>query len=211
MKINILTTENSHFVSYANQLCEQFRAANHESSVFFDHKNLSSGDRLFILSYFRIIPPEFLEYHPDNVVIHASDLPLGRGWSPMAHQIAAGENQIVFSALSASEGVDEGPVYLKRMLQLGGTELLDEWKHLQNQFCVDIAFELGTARVLPELTPQTGEATYYPRRTFADDQLDPNKTLVELFNQLRVANSEEFPSWFEINGERFYLKISKVS
>lgn len=30
-------------------LAEQFRAANHESIRFFDHKNLFSGDRLFIL------------------------------------------------------------------------------------------------------------------------------------------------------------------
>ena len=49
-----------------------------------------------------------LALHKNNLVIHASDLPQGKGWSPMPWQIAEGRNDIVFTLFEAVAGVDAG-------------------------------------------------------------------------------------------------------
>lgn len=44
-----------------------------------DAKSLSEGDVCFYLSYGRIVGASILKRHRNNLVVHASDLPKGRG------------------------------------------------------------------------------------------------------------------------------------
>ncbi len=56
---------------------------------------------------------------------------------------------------------------------------------------------------------QVGKPTYYNRRTPESSKLDINKTIKQLFNQLRVASNEEFPAFFCYKGFKYTLKITK--
>ncbi len=55
---------------------------------------------------------------------------------------------------------------------------------------------------------QQGEPSYYPRRRPDDSRLDPDRTLRQLFNQLRVADPVRYPAFFELAGRRFELRIT---
>ena len=57
---------------------------------------------------------------------------------------------------------------------------------------------------------QSGESTYYPRRGPEDSRLDVNKSLREQFNMLRVVDNDRYPAFFEIAGERYFLKVEKA-
>ena len=58
-------------------------------------------------------------------------------------------------------------------------------------------------------TDQSGESTYYKKRGPKDSKLDPDKTIWEQFNLLRVVNKEHYPAYFELNEIRYMLKIEK--
>jgi methionyl-tRNA formyltransferase len=173
------------------------------------HDDIIQGDILCMLS----CEKKFKNLHLNkfNLVVHESDLPKGRGMSPFTWQIIEGNNQITVCLLEAVDEIDAGVIYDKIIVNLNGTELVDEWRALQ----ADATFKLlnNFIAAFPNIngTVQTGEPTYYPRRTMLDSKLDINKSIKEQFNLLRVSDNERYPAWFEINGTQYELKISKKS
>jgi len=55
--------------------------------------------------------------------------------------------------------------------------------------------------------PQHGEASHYRRRRPADSQLDPERSLAEQFNLLRVVDNQHYPAFFNWRGRRLRLQV----
>ena len=205
MKIAILTTPNQWFIPYAKKLQKDII----ESELFLDHKEINSNfDILFILSYHNIIPQEFLDKNKHNIVIHASALPKGKGWAPLFWQVLEGKKKIPFSMFEASNGVDNGNIYMQKTLKLTGYELNEELREKQANHTIDMCLEfINNYDKYKIPTPQSGDETFYKKRTSQDSKLDIDKTIKEQFNLLRIVNNDEYPAFFEIDGHRYILKI----
>ncbi len=206
MKIAILTTKNQWFEKYAEKLSKKFK-----SPLFFSFENAQGFDVVFILSYHQIIPKRILEKNRHNIVVHASDLPRGKGWAPLFWQILENKDEITFSMFEAGEGVDNGDIYMKRNLRLSGYELNEELRKKQADLILEMCedfIENYEAYKIPK--PQKGKESFYPKRTPLDSKLDTEKTIKEQFNLLRIVNNEEYPAFFEIDGHRYILKIEKA-
>lgn len=208
MKITLLTDNpESWYVPYGRILCEKLRQAGHEVAYVFAREQLPEGDICFLLSCSRLVDKAHLQRHRHNIVVHASDLPQGKGFSPLQWQILAGKNEIPLTLFEAVEGVDAGPYYLKSSVQFDGTELYDELRaklaEKVNALCLEYV------RRMDELTPipQSGPETFFRRRTRADDELSVEKTIAEQFNHLRIADNERYPLFFRYRGRKYYLKI----
>ena len=61
---------------------------------------------------------------------------------------------------------------------------------------------------LAQARVQEGEETFYPRRRREDSRLDPDKTLAEQFNLLRVVDEERYPAYFDHLGRSYHMTIS---
>lgn len=177
--------------------------------LYHDYCDVPEGNVLFILGCTSIIPADVLKRNGHNVVIHESDLPKGRGFSPVAWQVLEGMNRIPIVAFEAQEQMDSGMIYLKDCIELDGTELLPEIRRKQAGKTRELVYEI--IRQLPDLTGhrQVGEPTYYSRRTRRHDELNAEKTLNENFNHLRVLDNDRYPAWFWHKGEKYILKIFK--
>lgn len=212
MNINILTSSDSEFVDSAQALQQELIKCGHTSIIYTDHSNMEGGDLLFILSYFSILSRSELAKHHNNIVVHASDLPAGKGFSPMAWQIAKGTRAIVFTLFEAVEALDAGPVYMKDTLDLNGTELYDEWKELQNQQVLDMVYKFvgQLPGVLEQGSPQVGEETVYRCRNANDDQLDVERSLSSQFDTLRICNPDKFPAWFLHRGRKYKVHLEPL-
>jgi len=206
MKIAILTSPQQWFIPYAQELQKELK----ESVLFFDHQSVDDTyDILFILSYHKIIEKEHLKAK-HNIVIHASDLPQGKGWAPMFWQVLEGKSEIVFSMFEASEKTDDGNIYMKKKLSLDGTELNQELRKKQADFIIEMCKEFITNYTkYSSPVKQTGEESFYPKRSAKDSELDMDKSLNEQFNLLRIVDNEEYPAFFYKNGIKYILKIQK--
>lgn len=167
------------------------------------------GDVAFFLGCSRIVPPEVLRRNRHNLVVHGSDLPLGRGSSPIPWQVLEGKNRIPIVLFEAAEALDAGPVYFRDVIELDGTELLDEIH--QKTWGRTEALIARFLERYPDVsaTPQVGASSEYRKRTAADDELDPRHTLETLFDHLRIVDNERYPAWFRHRGQKYILKISK--
>ena len=94
-----------------------------DATLVFDKADLQGGDILFLVSCSQMIREAERKKYKVTLVLHASDLPEGRGWSPHIWSILDGANQITVSLLEASDPVDSGAIWLKTKFTLEGHEL----------------------------------------------------------------------------------------
>ncbi len=165
----------------------------------------------FLLGCGTKIPGDVLDKSRHTLVVHESDLPQGRGWSPLSWQIIEGKNNIPVTLFEAAAEIDSGPIYSRTTLHFQGDELVDELrtKQAEASFELCLNFILDYPESAAHARPQQGEADYYNRRTPSDSRLDPEKSLREQLNLLRTVDNERYPAYFEIGGTRYTVKISK--
>ena len=207
MKVAILTSQGQWFVPYAKKLKEKIA----NSKLFYKHTEIiDSFDIVFILSYHKIIEENYLKLHTRNIIIHASALPKGKGWSPMFWQVLEGKNSIPFSMFEASKGVDNGDIYMQKTLHLTGYELNEELRDKQASFTIEMCLEfLNNYEKYSSAKKQSGDETFYQKRAPSDSELDINGTIKEQFNLLRICSNDEYPAFFKIDGHKYILKIEK--
>src|SRR5512134_780920 len=98
----------------------------HEVALLFSRRDLTDGDILFLVSCSEIITSRERERYRAVLVLHASDLPQGKGWSPHIWSVIGGASEITLCLLEAADPVDSGRVWLKTRFALEGHELLPE-------------------------------------------------------------------------------------
>lgn len=185
-------------------------AKHHQIELCHRSSDLSGGDFLFLVSCHEIIRAPVRNRYRYSLVLHASDLPQGRGMSPHIWQILEGRNEFVLTLLDAEDQVDSGNIWNKRLVQIDSTAL---WYEIDEKL-FDAEIELLDWALThcdsSCSVPQQGTSTHYPRRTPEDSRLDLSKPLIDSFNILRVANPDRYPAWFEVEGKRFVVKIEKM-
>lgn len=203
----LIDNSNSWIVPYANELKDKLIAKGHTVSLFHEHSDVTEGDVLCLLSCEKIFKDLHLNKH--NLVVHESDLPFGKGWSPVTWQILEGKNIIPVTLFEATKEVDAGEVYSKEYIYLEGHELLDEIKHQQGLITIKLILDFIENYFMIEGAPQKGHSTFYPKRVPKDSMLDIDKNLKEQFNLLRVCDNERYPAFFILNGKKYIIKIFK--
>lgn len=208
--VSVVTDTPGWFDLFALALVDKARARGDNSEFFRNADQVMEGGVAFFLSCQRIVPPETLARNRHNIVVHASALPQGRGWSPMVYQILEGKNRIPISMIFADKEVDSGDIVMTDELVLNGHELNRETRSLLGAKIVEMCLAYLALPEPPVGKPQEGEPTRYHKRTAADSELDPDKSIREQFNLLRVVDNERYPAFFIHGGNKYVLRIEQA-
>lgn len=210
LKITILIDNpNSWMNSYITEFIEKLKNDGHSIRFCNNSEDISEGDVAVFLSCENIIDPKTRAKNKYNLVVHESDLPRGKGWSPLTWQILEGKNEIPITLFEAVDKVDSGPVYSKDKINFQGHELIGEMRDKQAEKTFELILKFIENYPKIESRTQTGEETFYKKRTSKDSELDVNKTIKEQFNLLRVVDNERYPAFFHISGKKYILKVYK--
>lgn len=173
------------------------------------HLELESlAPRYIFVPHWSWILPESVWGKYETVIFHMTDLPFGRGGSPLQNLIVRGFTETKLSALRCTGELDAGPVYLRKPLSLHGSaeEIL-----LRAASAVEemILFMIHAS---PPLTPQpqTGEPVFFKRRTAQEGNIADLETLESIFNHIRMLDAEGYPPAFLRIG-RLKLEFSRAS
>lgn len=183
----------------------------HEVVLFHDKSELRGGDILFLVSCSQLMRSADQKKYRAVLVLHASDLPRGRGWSPHIWAIVNGANEITVCLSEAENQVDTGAVWLREKFTLEGHELLAEIN--EKLFHAELSLMTKIVEQFYQIKPilQTGEpGSYNRKRTPEDSRLDPDKTIAEQFNLLRVVDAERYPAFMDYRGKRYLIRIEKA-
>lgn len=161
--------------------------------------------RYIFFPHWSWIVPEKIWKNHECVCFHMTDLPYGRGGSPLQNLIIRGHQQTKLSALRMVKELDAGPVYLKRPLSLKG-KAQDIYKTVAT-LCYELIQEIVINEPIP--LPQQGKATVFKRRTPSESKLPSDVKLSTLYDFIRMLDADSYPKAF-IDYGNYRLEFSEA-
>lgn len=144
-------------------------------------------------SYF--VPSEITDRY-ECVCFHMTDVPYGRGGSPLQNLILRGYSSTKLSALRMKDELDAGPVYTKDELKLDGSAE-DIYKN-SGQLCYQqIQYIIENE---PEPIEQDGTIVLFNRRKPDQSSLPVNVKVDELYDFIRMLDADTYPHAFIQHG-----------
>jgi methionyl-tRNA formyltransferase len=142
------------------------------------------------------------------IVFHMTDLPFGRGGSPLQNLIAKGIYKTKISALKVVEEMDAGPIYLKKDFDISTGSAEDIFKR-----AADIIFDEMIPWIIknePLPKPQKGKPVVFKRRTPEQSDISGLKDVGKVYDHIRMLDGEGYPPAFiETNYLRFEFTGAK--
>jgi methionyl-tRNA formyltransferase len=167
------------------------------------------ADLAVVAAYGLILPKPILDAPKGGCVnVHASLLPRWRGAAPIQRAILAGDEIIGVTIMQMDEGLDTGPMLLRRELSIRGKTA--------GQVTEELA-KLGAEALIawldrptePEAQPDEG-ATYASKVEKAETRIDWRRPALEIARQVR-AFAPVPGAWFEVDGERIKLLVAAIA
>jgi len=159
---------------------------------------------IFFLHWNWLVPEAIWKLH-ECVCFHMTDVPYGRGGSPLQNLILAGHKETKLTALRMVSEMDAGPVYTKRPLQLEGTA--QEIYVRAGALSADIIEWMIEDEPVP--IDQVGEVVLFKRRKPEQSRLPETGSLQSTYDFIRMLDADGYPCAYLVHGE-FTLKLSKA-
>jgi methionyl-tRNA formyltransferase len=131
------------------------------------------------------------------VCFHMTDVPYGRGGSPLQNLIVRGHKDTKLTALRMVKEMDAGPVYTKRELALEGTAA--EIYQRAGELSFDIIRWIIDNQ--PEPAAQQGESVVFKRRKPEQSALPISGDVTALHDHIRMLDAPTYPLAFIEHGE----------
>jgi methionyl-tRNA formyltransferase len=176
-----------------------------EDLDFFQHH---SFDLLILGGWQRLIPDDVLStLKIGGVGVHGSSemLPKGRGRSPVNWSLIEGKNKYILQLFLMTPGIDDGDILDFQTFDI------NKWDTCRTLYYkISIVQKQKLLELIPKLIknefkriPQTGEPTFYPKRTPDDGLINWNQTSEKLYDFIR-AITKPYPGAFS------YLDNKKI-
>ena len=165
---------------------------------------------IFVLHWNHIIAKEIWNKYK-TVIFHMTDLPYGRGGSPLQNLIKLKHENTILSAIKCSDIIDGGDIYLKKPLNLNGSaeEIFLRCNELMGTMIHEIV------KNNPKVKSQEGEIINFRRRKPFESDLNTcqNGNITEWYDQIRMLDAEGYPfAYIEINGLKLeFRRVNKRS
>lgn len=162
---------------------------------------------IFVPHWSHLIPESIWGSWP-TVIFHMTDLPYGRGGSPLQNLIQRGHSSTMLTALRCGAGLDAGDIFIKQPLSLHGSA---EEIFLRADGVIEKMIDQIVCEE-PVATPQQGDPVLFSRRTPAQSNLANclGGELSSWYDQIRMLDAEGYPHAFlEAHGMR--LEFRRVS
>ena len=149
-------------------------------------------DVLIVAAYGLILPQAVLDIPTRGCLnVHASLLPRWRGAAPIQAAIRCGDAETGISLMAMTAGLDCGPVYATRAIDIDGDETAGE---LHDRLAV-LGGELLVEKLAPilagdcsALVQDESRATYAPKISTADARLDWRQDAADVERHIRAFN-----------------------
>lgn len=199
----IIGSVNPSYSSLAEEIAEILK----EEVIFITKKEELNIDfvkkispRFIFFPHWSYIIPAGIFENFECIVFHMTDLPFGRGGSPLQNLIVRGIKQTKISAICVVKELDAGPIYMKEPLDLSGAarEIFTRCRPIIKK----MIFRILEEKIEP--VPQTGEVTVFKRRTPDQSDISKLENINEIYDYIRMLDADGYPhAYLETENLRF--------
>ena len=193
-------------------------------SIYKKSKNwfLVTDTKKLTIGYVKSIKPKYIFFphwskkvnskiinNYECVCFHETDVPYGRGGSPIQNLIIRNHKKTIITALKMTDKIDAGPIYLKKQLKLNGNaQQIYERASKKVYKMISIIVK---NKIMP--VAQKGKIVKFKRRKPKQSVLlKKTKSLSELYNHIRMLDAKTYPTAFIKYGNlRIEFKKAKIN
>jgi methionyl-tRNA formyltransferase len=149
---------------------------------------------VFFIHWSKLIPKDLYERYT-CIQFHISDLPRGRGGSPIQNQILRNIKKTKISAFKVEKGLDSGPICMKQDILLDGSaELILKNMEFKS---LNMIKKLVKQKVI-KFKKQKQKLKIFKRRKPHESEIDPSKikTINKMYDFLRMLDAPNYPNAF---------------
>lgn len=150
---------------------------------------------VFFLHWSRKVPPAVTASN-ECVVFHMTDVPYGRGGTPLQNLVLRGHRSTMLSALRMTDEIDAGPVYRQEVLDLCGTA--EEVFLRADALAASMIQEIVATE--PEPVLQYGEVVAFPRRKPEESRVPQTGDLDGILRFVQMLDADGYPPAFVDHG-----------
>ena len=157
-------------------------------------------EKIFVAHWSSIIPPEIYDSF-ETIIFHMTDLPFGRGGSPLQNLIIRGYKNTKISALRCTSEIDGGPIYLKEDLSLDGSA---EEIYIRADLIIE---KMISTILLEKVRPyeQVGAPVIFQRRQGSDSKIPRGLSQAQLYDFIRMLDAPGYPHAFLLIDRTAYV------
>jgi len=205
--IYFLYSKNNYFcdklINKLKNIYKEFICLNENN---FDILNIytSYNCKVFFLHWNYIVPKEVYNNY-ECINIHTSNLPEGKGGSPIQNQII---NNILFSKVNTlkitDEGLDSGPIYNSKDISLQGN-LFDIWNTI-TEASYELIIDIINNNPIPN--KQISNINIYKRRKDNIIPFNNENNIEKIYDFIRMLDGNDYPEPYIIINN-YKLKFSR--
>lgn len=197
----IIATIKSWNIERAEAMQKKYQGV-HEIVIYTSREEFTSDnvrdfypDYIFLPHWSYIMPREITD-NWECVVFHMTDLPYGRGGSPLQNLIVRGHKETKISAIKMTEKLDGGPVYMKHELSLDGSaqEIFVRCSDIIFQEMIPLFLDADKEKMTP--VPQEGEPVVFKRRKPEESRITADMKTEQIYDYIRMLDAEGYPHAF---------------
>ncbi len=143
--------------------------------------------------------------------VHPTLLPKYRGYRSAPYIIMNGEDKSGITIHLLTKEMDKGDIILQESFDVSKFDTTKSLFIKAQEFEVDILFKaiqiIKKGNIKYTVQDESKASEYNYIRTPKDSEIDPNKSLNDLYNYIRACDSDDYPAYFYIKNEKVYIKL----
>lgn len=168
------------------------------------------GKALLSIGFPYLVPGESLSLFHPAINIHPTLLPRYRGPTTGAYILMHNESESGSTVHHMTEKMDRGDIIAQNRVVLTPFDTIRSLQRKVYQSEPELIIEaFGLLEADAPARPQDENVAteFAKKRTPSDSEIDPARPLVELFDEIRACDPDEFPAYFIWHGEKVCIKL----
>ena len=152
-----------------------------------------------------LIPNEIYENY-ECILFHMTDLPYGRGGSPLQNLITNKIYNTKISAIKVTKELDEGDIYLKENFDISKGSAREIYENASNLIFSELIPKIIENNLIP--TKQEGDIVLFKRRTPEQSNIKTLKdiSIANLYDFIRMLDAPSYPkAYLELDNLKIEL------
>lgn len=169
-----------------------------------------AGMALLSIGFPYLIPVELLSQFQPALNVHPTQLPRYRGPTTGAYVLINNEHESGSTVHHMTEQMDRGDIVAQSQVALSPFETVRSLQRKVYSREADLVMEaLGSLESGAKSWPQDeSQASEFPKkRSPSDSELDPERSLTELFDQIRACDPDDYPAFFMHHGQKVCVRL----
>lgn len=166
---------------------------------------------LITLGWRRIIDKTILNLVDLAVNVHPAILPQYRGYHPVPYVLINNEQEHGVTAHIIEETLDSGKIILQKKFGINQFSTLKSLQYQANnimpKFLKELINKIDTDGFIFKENDLSKTKIIAKRRIPEDSEIDPEKKLNDIYNEIRACDENRFPAFFYRDGEKIYIKL----